>query len=147
MHTQRTIRIAHDTTFRDFLAASLEETEKIARELAVSLHGGEVIALSGELGAGKTTFVQYMAHILGVREPVTSPTFVVMNVYDVPKKKDITKLCHIDAYRLSRGFELENVGVGDYLSQSFAVTIIEWPEHVAEILPKSTLRVEILYVG
>ncbi len=106
--------------------------------------GGDVVALSGELGAGKTTFTQAVARAFRVSDPVTSPTFIIMNVFGIsPVARGIATLCHVDAYRLEKGEELLNVGIEDYMGNPSVVTLIEWPERVAEILPESTLWVEI----
>ena len=141
---KRTIVVTRNGKKKTSISSSLEDTAKVAKEFAKTLRGGEVVALSGELGAGKTTFVQSLARALGVKESVTSPTFIIMSVYDLPKKvRGIETLCHIDAYRLTHGKELHAIGVEDYRRRKFVVTLIEWPERVAEILPESTLWVEI----
>lgn len=119
-------------------ANSVEETHAFARHFLKELHGGDVIALSGELGAGKTTFVQGLARALGIREQITSPTFVLMKVYQLPKvMNDITQLCHIDAYRLGSADELAAIGAGEYIGDAKTLTVIEWPERVAGLIPRN----------
>lgn len=117
------------------------ETQALAEVLAATLKGGEVIALSGDLGAGKTTFVKGLARGLGVVETVTSPTFVLMNVYDV-RKDSIVHFVHSDCYRLDASSQLEGIGIGDYLSDSHSVVAIEWPERARAILPNDTIWIE-----
>ena len=142
--SERSISITRGDEKKVSHSYSLKDTEKIARELTRRLSGGDVIALSGELGAGKTTFVQGIAREFGIKDAVTSPTFVIMNAYEVsPDDRGITALCHIDAYRLEKGKELASIGVEEYMGNPSVVTLIEWPERVAEILPESTLWVEI----
>lgn len=110
------------------------ETQKVAAALAKTLAGGMIVALHGDLGAGKTTFVKGLAEALGVTETMTSPTFTLMNVYPVPKHPNITTLVHIDTYRLKDEHELIAIGVEDYLGEPGIVTLIEWPEKIADLL-------------
>lgn len=88
-----------------YISHSPEETFTLGKELAATFQGGEVLALSGDLGAGKTAFVQGLAAGLNVKGRVNSPTFTIMKLYPA-KKGNIKQLCHIDAYRLSSGKEL-----------------------------------------
>lgn len=120
-----------------------KETFNFAKSLANTLKGGEIIALSGELGAGKTIFSKGVAQGLGIKKNVTSPTFVIMKIYNV-KKGRIKKLCHIDAYRLNNEKDLLAVGAEEYMGSSDTVTIIEWPEMIIKILPKNIMNVKIV---
>ncbi len=115
-----------------------EDTRALAREIAAQLHGGEVIALNGDLGAGKTTFTQYLAQELGVTQHVNSPTFVIMKQYHA-HKPPIHTLVHVDAYRLSSAEELQHAGVDQHLGQSHAIVVIEWADKVREALAGCTL--------
>ncbi len=111
------------------------ETAALGKKIAASLTGGIVVCLYGEMGAGKTTFVKGIAEGLGITENITSPTFTLMNVYEVHSSKPIVqRLIHIDTYRLKDAKELLDIGVQDYLGQPGVVTIIEWPEKVEELL-------------
>jgi len=101
-----------------------------------------LVTLSGELGAGKTTFVQAAAEALGVTDTVTSPTFVIEKIYLLEKQK-FSRLIHIDAYRLKSAHELEALGWKDLLADSHNLILIEWPERVAEIIPEDAIRVRI----
>jgi tRNA threonylcarbamoyladenosine biosynthesis protein TsaE len=112
---------------------SATATQALGRTLAKALHGGEVLALQGTLGAGKTTFIKGLARGLGVRQTITSPTFVLMKVYTA-KKGRIKQFVHVDCYRLpaSRqgvlGVEFTNIGLGDYLGTPSTVVAIEWAD-------------------
>lgn len=121
------------------LSGSLEQTRYIARafieNLEAAKEGATVIALSGELGSGKTTFVQALAKTLGVTLYVTSPTFVLIKRYDIDHLHFDT-LFHIDAYRLSNGDELLALGWHDLITNPKNLVVLEWPEHVANILPQ-----------
>lgn len=118
-----------------------EETRLIAEQLASLLEPGDVLALSGDLGAGKTTFAQGLAKGLGVEEPVHSPTFTLIREYDgrIP-------FYHMDVYRLGKGADSENLGIEEYLYGD-GVSVIEWAEYVDSLLPEEMLRVTIRRTG
>ncbi len=107
-----------------------------AKKVATSLRGGEVLALEGTLGAGKTYFTQQLAKALGVKGAVTSPTFVLMNVYSASPslRHSITHLVHIDCYRLDDPKELLNIGVTDWIGRPDTVVVIEWADKVKGLL-------------
>ena len=123
------------------ISHSLKETEDIAKGFTKDLisHGTQkkatLVGLYGDLGSGKTTFTQMVAEIFGVKEMVTSPTFIIEKIYKT--QSDIfPKFIHIDAYRLDSGEDLKKLGFEKILEDSEALIFIEWPEHVAEILPE-----------
>jgi tRNA threonylcarbamoyladenosine biosynthesis protein TsaE len=124
------------------LSESVERTEAIAAELSRQFAGGEVVALHGELGAGKTQFVRGMLRGLG-GEPrsVSSPTFVLLNVYASGR----LTLYHLDAYRVVGSEDFEAIGFGELLEQG-GVVAVEWPGRVASLLPERTWRVRITAV-
>ena len=105
-----------------------------------------VVALSGDLGAGKTTLTQGIASALGVSESVVSPTFVIEKSYDLINQR-WQKLIHIDAYRLINEHELEVLGWHDILADGTNLIIIEWPEMVAGLIPSHAVRVELSGTG
>lgn len=110
-------------------------TELTARKSAGAA-GAMVLTLSGNLGAGKTTFVQALAAHVGVSEPVQSPTFVILKQYDTTS--DIfTTLVHVDAYRIEDVAELAPLHFADVLNDPYTLVCIEWPEHIASALPPS----------
>ncbi|MEX0917412.1 MAG: tRNA (adenosine(37)-N6)-threonylcarbamoyltransferase complex ATPase subunit type 1 TsaE [Candidatus Paceibacterota bacterium] len=96
-----------------------------------------IVGLSGELGAGKTTFVKEIADLLGIEEIVTSPTFVIQKVYKLKNQK-FSRLIHIDAYRLGGGGGLQVLGFEELLKDPKNLIFVEWPEKVKDILPNST---------
>lgn len=114
---------------------SEEETRVFAFDFAKNLKGGEIICLSGELGAGKTVFVKGLAQGLGISGIVRSPSFLIMRVYKANRGK-IKKFCHIDAYRLAAAEELETIGSQEFLGEKISVCAIEWPENVNNLLKK-----------
>jgi tRNA threonylcarbamoyladenosine biosynthesis protein TsaE len=105
------------------VSSSPEETERAGAALAAVLAPGDVVLVSGELGAGKTTFVRGAARALGVTEPVTSPTFVVGHLYEAPRGR----VAHLDLYRLG-GLDDEDPGLLDPYFGPDVVTFVEWPE-------------------
>jgi tRNA threonylcarbamoyladenosine biosynthesis protein TsaE len=119
---------------------SVRDTEAIAAELARSLVGGEVIALHGDLGAGKTQFTRGLGAALG-GDPhaVSSPTFVLLNVYDAAK----LKVFHLDAYRVHGPEDFEAIGFGELLEQAGGVVVIEWPSRVETLLPPGQRRIDV----
>lgn len=119
----------------DYNLETMADTEKMAQELAATVSGGEIITLSGPIGAGKTTFAKAFAASLGITATVTSPTFTLMNLYELPHEiRGIKKLVHIDAYRAESSDELRAAGIEDFLNEPDAVVLIEWPEHCFDML-------------
>lgn len=113
----------------EFISASPDETRRVAAQLASSLKPGDCISLIGELGVGKTTFVQGLAYGLGITDIVRSPTFLLMREYQgrIP-------LYHVDAYRIKTVDELREIGFEDTV-RSQGVTVIEWGEKASGLLP------------
>jgi len=113
--------------------------------------GAVVVALSGDLGAGKTTFTQALARTLGVVEDVTSPTFVIMKGYELPAGEKMARpfshLIHIDAYRIEDIDEMRVLGFAELLKVKGTIICIEWAENIAALIPEDALRVMIEIVG
>ena len=105
-----------------------------------------VIALRGDLGSGKTTFVQNVAKSLGINEDVTSPTFVIQKTYEIPKKSEFKKLVHVDAYRLDSAEDLTKLGFQDVLKDKESVVFIEWPEKISSVLPKDVEYIDFKFI-
>jgi tRNA threonylcarbamoyladenosine biosynthesis protein TsaE len=125
-----------------------DELQTVLHELLPQLPAGEqatVLALHGDLGAGKTTFVQTLARQLGVQEVVTSPTFVLMKQYETSEQ--FKQLIHIDAYRLEEPAELERLGLPELLALPNTLICIEWAERVAELLPAATTHLSLTLIG
>ena len=123
----------------DVVTGSPEETEALAARLAGLLRAGDVVAVSGELGAGKTTFVRGAARALGVQEPVSSPTFTIGHRYEAP-----VPVAHLDLYRLA-GIDPEEWGdLEPYFDGT--VAFVEWPEHGGHWLPETRATVTLNHV-
>ena len=116
---------------------SAEETAALGEKLAKSLCGGEVIVFTGGLGAGKTTFCQGLGRGLCVKEPIQSPTYTLVNVYE-----GRLPFAHFDAWRMAGEEDLEAAGFYDWLAKG-AVAAVEWSEKVAPFLGESLIRVDI----
>ena len=127
----------------EYICKNLKETEELAKKFADSLFGGEVITLAGDLGAGKTTFTQFLAKAFDIKEPVTSPTFTLMNQYLSGK----IKLYHFDMYRIEDIDEILETGLTEYFGNQDAVCIIEWAENIKPLLPAKLIRIEIQKLG
>lgn len=109
-------------------------TRELGRKLGALLQPGDLVCLQGDLGAGKTTFTQGLAEGWGSRDSVSSPTFVMVNLYRAP---DGTPLYHMDAYRIESLPEAAQLGIDDMLAEG--ALIVEWPERIEKILPKERL--------
>ncbi len=133
------------------VARTVAETALVAKdflellEKEVIQNEAVVVGLYGDLGSGKTTFAQALAKLFGVTETVTSPTFVIEKIYKVNSSR-FSHLIHIDAYRLESGKELERLGWKDILGDPKHLILIEWPERVADILPKETKKIHFTFV-
>lgn len=132
---------------KEIVSHSSEETKKFAQQLAANLKGGEVIALKGDLGAGKTTFTQGLAKGLGIKERIQSPTFVLLKEHEVKSKKlKVKSLIHIDCYRLKSANDALSIGLTDYLSKRDTICVIEWAEKIKKILPKNTIYIKLEHI-
>ncbi|MBR2970713.1 MAG: tRNA (adenosine(37)-N6)-threonylcarbamoyltransferase complex ATPase subunit type 1 TsaE [Clostridia bacterium] len=120
---------------------SEQQTEQQGFLLGERLVGGEIILLSGDLGAGKTVFTRGVAAALGITDSIVSPTFTLMNCYE-----GRLKLYHYDAYRLDSAEQAEERGLTEFFGASDGVCIIEWPEKIAEAIPEDVIRVTIKYI-
>lgn len=105
-----------------------------------------VLAFSGDLGTGKTTITQIMCKILGVKEKIISPTFVIMKKYDINNGK-FRNLIHIDAYRLEESKELMHLGWEEIISNEENLVIIEWPEKTKEIIPTDAIKISLTHIN
>ena len=130
---------------------NLKDTQKLAVKIAkeVTRQGGPaVVALYGDLGAGKTTLVQFLARALGVKDKVLSPTFVVIKTFVLPKLVGGFKfLTHLDTYRLKSAKDLLGLGLKDLLKDKENIVVIEWPEKIEKYLPKNTVKIYFETVG
>jgi tRNA threonylcarbamoyladenosine biosynthesis protein TsaE len=131
-----------DSHTMDVLSRSPEQTRKIGARLGDALQTGDVICLQGDLGAGKTTFVQGVAKGWGSLDSVSSPTFIIVNVY---RRADQGQLFHMDAYRLDSTTEAEELDLDAMLAQG--PLLVEWPERIDGLIPEERLWVRLEYVG
>ena len=118
--------------------ASAEEMQALAAKLAAVLPADAVLALHGDLGVGKTTFVQGLARGFGITEPVTSPTFTLYSLHRGPGRL----LAHLDAYRLENAAQLDTLMLEDFLVSPYCLAI-EWPDNIAAWLPAGTLHLDL----
>lgn len=151
------------------LSKSSEDTLKVARDFLATIKPQEratVVALQGDLGAGKTNFAQVAGEILGVRENMHSPTFVIMKIYDLKPtthnpqptanphaasgRSSIvgrwSKLIHIDAYRLEKEEELLHLGWEKIVSEPENLVLIEWPENVTNLIPDTARKISFKFI-
>lgn len=126
----------------EFFSHSPEQTRRVGMRLGGLLQRGDVICLQGELGAGKTTLVQGLAQGWGSLDPVSSPTFIIVNVY---RRPDERQLFHMDAYRLDSALEAAELDLDEMLAQGSL--LLEWPERIQEILPGAHMWISLEYVG
>lgn len=117
---------------------SPEETYEIGRMMARAAEPGDVFALEGDLGAGKTVFTKGFARELGVKGAVNSPTFTILQIYDEGK----LPLYHFDVYRIEEPEEMEEIGFDDYIYGE-GVCLIEWADQIEDILPEDYTRIRI----
>lgn len=146
---------------QEIITQNLEDTRQAGRDLAKSLEGGEIICLSGELGAGKTTFSQGILESLGAVGPYTSPTFIIMKQYELESKvknqkpkeegglqainRKLSTIYHIDAYRINED-DLLNLAWEEITRNKENIVILEWPEKVEKILPDHAIKIELQWL-
>ena len=138
-----------------FITKNKRETQKLARRLSGEFlkrsnpKRALVIALSGNLGSGKTTFTQWFAKPLGVKENIKSPTFVLMQIFEtrgtLPKGK--RRLIHIDTYRIKRPNDMLRIGLKDILKDPKNIILIEWAEKIKKLLPKDAVWIYFKHAG
>jgi tRNA threonylcarbamoyladenosine biosynthesis protein TsaE len=125
----------------DFFSRSPEQTRRIGARLGAVLRTGDVVCLQGDLGAGKTTFVQGVAQGWGSMDSVSSPTFIIVNEY---RRADEGRLFHMDAYRLDSAPEAEELDLDSMLADG--ALLIEWPERMDGLIPSENLWIELEHV-
>jgi tRNA threonylcarbamoyladenosine biosynthesis protein TsaE len=131
-----------------FVSKNREETREVARQLVESLAPrgkALVVALQGDLGAGKTAFTQEAGKLLGIEENMHSPTFVIEKIYKI-NHQGFKHLIHIDAYRIEKESELLHLGWEEIVSNPENLIFIEWPENVSGLIPKGAQAVSFKFV-
>ena len=125
-----------------FIANSFEETQSLGREFAKNLKGGELIALYGNLGGGKTTFVQGLALGLGIKRRIISPTFIIIRTYDIRPKT----FYHIDLYRSETSDDIRGLGIDEIIGNSNNIIVVEWAEKLKTFLPEKRIDIYFDYL-
>ncbi|OGY26280.1 MAG: tRNA (adenosine(37)-N6)-threonylcarbamoyltransferase complex ATPase subunit type 1 TsaE [Candidatus Woykebacteria bacterium RBG_16_44_10] len=136
---------------REFISGSPEETKEFAKTIAKNLKSGDILALYGSLGAGKTTFIQGLVASLGYKGKVFSPTFIFVRPYKISEpetasrdqEKKIRIFYHIDLYRIEKPADLKTIGIEEFLNEGGSISAIEWPEKIGEELPEKTIKIKI----
>jgi tRNA threonylcarbamoyladenosine biosynthesis protein TsaE len=131
----------------EIVTHSLAETIAVGRALAGYLNDGDVVLLHGDLGAGKTMLAKGIAAGLGVSDVVSSPSFTLVNEYDTGPAAAVSRLYHLDLYRLHDEGDLASIGFDDLVASTAGVVLVEWPERAATVLPERFLLIEIEAVG
>jgi tRNA threonylcarbamoyladenosine biosynthesis protein TsaE len=126
----------------EFFSKSPEQTRRIGMRLGHALKKGDVLCLQGDLGAGKTTFVQGLAQGWGSLDSVSSPTFIIVNMY---RRTDGAELFHLDTYRLESQPEAEELDLDSMLNEG--VLIVEWPERLGNLIPDERLWIKFDHVS
>ncbi|MDP2651458.1 MAG: tRNA (adenosine(37)-N6)-threonylcarbamoyltransferase complex ATPase subunit type 1 TsaE [bacterium] len=131
-----------------FTSKSLEETKEIAKKFVDTIEpmaGAAVVALQGDLGAGKTAFTQAVGEIVGVDENMHSPTFVIEKIYPI-SFKGFRHLIHIDAYRIENESELLHLGWEEMTRDPKNLILVEWPENVSSLIPKDAIKISLKFI-
>jgi len=136
---------------KKFTTRSVLGTKKLGKETARTIcpqKGAIILGLRGELGTGKTTFVQGFAKGLGVKDKILSPTFVILKKFKIPKSEiSFRNFFHIDCYRINSGKELLELGFKEIISEPKNIVLLEWPEKVKSILPEDTMFLNFKFVN
>lgn len=138
------------------ISNSPDDTKKIAEDfvktLALQKDSATAAGLHGDLGSGKTTFVQCVAKILGVKENVQSPTFVILKNYKLHVTSSMLQapyykfLVHIDCYRLDKKEDIEKLGWQEIISNPKNLVLVEWPERITGVMPKNTININFKFI-
>lgn len=137
----------------EYLSKDEKETKKIGKDLAEKIlkkkkERAIVLSLEGDLGGGKTTFLQGFAKGLGIKEKVLSPTFIIVRKNKIPRKKESNFKCffHFDCYRIKKEEEVLDLGFNDYISSPENIVAIEWGDRIKGILPKETIVLKFIFI-
>ncbi|MEE2658325.1 MAG: tRNA (adenosine(37)-N6)-threonylcarbamoyltransferase complex ATPase subunit type 1 TsaE [Candidatus Latescibacterota bacterium] len=126
-----------DAPWQEQLSHTPEQTQSLAQQLAQDLSPGDLVAVEGEIGAGKTCFIQGVCAELGVTDPVQSPTFVLIHEYEGRfRDHEVVHIRHFDFYRLSSVDELEVIGVSEFFHDADGLCLVEWAERAGGLLPQ-----------
>lgn len=126
-----------------YFSETAEETRLLGRDFGNTLSPRTLVCFRGDLGAGKTTFIQGMLAALGARPPFISPTFVLMKEYDLdtPTANGIRRVYHADAYRMERAEDFEKIGFTEWCADPEGIVLLEWPERIESLLPEQRIEI------
>lgn len=130
MGFMRIVTVSHGRDCFRFSVPEAKDWRDLADYLKPHLRPGDIITLSGPLGAGKTTFVQALATVLGIKRMPQSPTFALMRSYPIPKQASIKRLLHVDAYRIENDRDLLALNLDEELEDGKTILVVEWPERL-----------------
>ncbi|MCL6096441.1 MAG: tRNA (adenosine(37)-N6)-threonylcarbamoyltransferase complex ATPase subunit type 1 TsaE [Patescibacteria group bacterium] len=139
-----------------FITNSFEETQNLGKEFAKRLKGGELVALYGNLGAGKTTFVQGLAMGLGIKRRIVSPTFIIIRTYKINNpnfaKASLSRqnskfFYHVDLYRTETPDDIKGLGIDEIIGNSDNIIVVEWAEKMREFLPEKRIDIYFEYLN
>jgi len=133
-----------DNISQKIISRSEKETENFAVQLAQSLRPGTVITLEGDLGAGKTVFARGFARGLGITDPVSSPTYTIVQEYPLPQTG---RLYHMDLYRIDSASAALAFGVDEFFDDNNAYSLVEWPKRAGELIPEKAVQVFIRHLN
>lgn len=134
------------TGMKQTITNDFKSTQNLGEEFAQSLKSGAVIALHGNLGAGKTTFVQGLARGLGVTKNIISPTFIIMRTYEL-ENDSFKNFYHVDLYRIETEHDVEGLGLLELMNDPENIVVIEWPEKIGKLLPEKRIDIYFEYLG
>ena len=134
-----------------FITKNFEETQKLGEELAGEIKDGTVVALYGDLGSGKTTFVQGFAKGLGINKRLISPTYIILRTYKIKLKtknlklktsvQEVKNFYHVDLYRIQNGEDIREIGLDEIIENGNDIVAIEWAEKLGYLLPKKRIDI------
>ncbi len=135
---------------KKIITSSFEETQQQGKDFANTLKGGEVLALYGDLGSGKTTFMQGLAKGLGVARNIISPTFIIMRTYEVRLTSQALRaknLYHLDLYRIENIEQAVDLGLQELMGDPESIVAIEWPDKIENLLPEIRIDITFTYLS
>lgn len=129
----------------EYIVKNIQETYCVAKNLVKELKGGDILALDGDLGSGKTTFTKGLAKALGLEKEITSPTFVISKTYPIDHPS-IKELIHIDAYRFETLNDAESIGLPEILERKDVLIVIEWSQKIWSLVSRRARSIEFEYL-
>ncbi len=131
----------------EIVTNSFEETQKLGEKIGSDLKTGAILALFGNLGSGKTTFVQGLAKGQGIKKRIISPTFIIVRNYELGiRNQEVKIFYHVDLYRVENEKEVQGLGIEEILNDQKSIIAIEWAEKIKELLPKKRIEIYFEYI-